>query len=524
MSLAVFVLFFLAYYFFHYTELGDVTLFPNMFISFSFAGHSYSQIVAFGFTLVGALALLYGLQGAKAIEQLVALIAVISTIGIVFANDFITLFLFWELLTISASGLILLNSPQSKHVFSMGMRFLILHLMGGLLVLFGVLQHYALTNSLALVEPEAGLICFMLGFGIKTAFIPIHLWVVWGYPSASLFSSVVLAGLSTKAGVYAIARILPPDSNIVLMGALMAIVGVACALVQNNMRHLLSYHIISQVGYMVAGVGLGLFLSTDGGLLHLVNHMLYKALLFMSAGVVLYSTGTENVKELNSFNQESHHNQVQHKQVWKALPIATIGAVVGALAISGAPLFNGYVSKSLLKEAFYGVEPAGTMLLIASIGTATSFSKFIYLGFLRARTINFRPPTFSMQFSILTVSLLCILLGIRPGLIAGILPHGSSLSVYSSDGVLSALQIVAVGIFVYGLIYKILLKGIPYVDHLSIEKNVILPIAGLFQVVTRYAGDRGGNIERNLNKDQIILASLLVIVLILIFITSILGS
>ncbi len=449
-------------------------------ISLYFDGtHPYSDIAAFGFVLVGAMALLYGLQTAKAGEQAAALCAIASAVGIVYSGNFIALFIFWELLTITTALLILLHRTETA--LHMGKRFLLFHLTGGLVLLLGILQHYAAAGSLDLAHPEAGMVFFVIGIGAKAAFLPIHLWVAWGYPNASFPSSVVLAGLTTKIGIFAIARLIPVEVwqgnlNFIIgfIGASMAIFGFTCALLQKDMRKLLSYHIISQVGYMVAGAGMGVVAANtsyaiDGSLLHMVNHMLYKALLLMCAGAVLYTTGTENLHDL-------HHGDTQNPPIWKSLPVITGGALVGALAISGVPPFNGYVSKYFLKYAVEGVQPMDTMLLIASVGTAISFCKLLYFGYFRAWAKVERKLPASATASIVVVSFLCILLGVNPHLLSNIIPEGTTLDVYNQAGIVGALQLVVIGIMVFVLLSNILERGIKPPAWMSIESLVFVPV------------------------------------------------
>ncbi len=452
--------------------------------------HPYSNIAAFGFVLVGSLAVLYGLHTAKPSEQAVAICAVASAVGIVYAGDFITLFIFWELLTITTALLILLNRSETS--FIMGMRFLLFHLTGGLVLFVGILQHYAAAESLAVQHPEAGMLFFIIGIGCKAAFLPVHLWVAWGYPNASFSSSVVLAGLTTKIGVFAIARIVSPpelletagvwggNANFIIafIGASMAVFGFSCALLQKDMRKLLSYHIISQVGYMVAGAGMGVIAaeasySIDGSLLHMVNHMLYKALLFMCAGAVIYTTGTGNLHELH------HGDREQDSPVWKSLPLVTAGALVGALAISGVPPFNGYISKYLLKYAVEGVQPMDTMLMIASVGTSISFCKLLYFGYFRAWARVKRSLPVSAIVAIVAVAFLCILFGVNPYLLSDLVPLDSVSGqyFYSTGGMIAALQLVVLGIWIFVLTSGILERGIKPPRWLSIESLVFAPAA-----------------------------------------------
>ena len=341
----------------------------------------------------------------------------------------------------------------------MAYRMLFFSLMSGFSLLVGIVLQYNATGTFELMYPEAGLFFFILGIGIKTAFLPLHFWVPWGYPAASFPCSALLAALCTKVGVYAVARVLPPSDFINTMGACMAIFAVIMALLQSDLRRLLSYHIISQVGYMVAAVGLGAAISVDGGLLHLVNHMIYKALLFMSAGALIFAVGTEDLHELHN-PAEKPKTAAGKAALWKAMPIAFIGALVGALAISGTPLFNGYVSKYLIKSAMHGTNPAEWLLMVASVGTALSFSKFVYFGFIKGRGKVQRKLPFSMQAAIVALSASCIITGIWPQLLAPVLPHGTSLEVYSAEGIKTALLLVALGIVVFILSARALEKEI----------------------------------------------------------------
>ncbi len=411
--------------------------------------HPYAKIAAFGFTAVGALALLYGMEVSKNSEKIISFYALAGAVGILYANHFILFYAFWEMLTISAACLILVH--RTPEAIQKGYRFLLFQLSGGLFLFMGILQHYNATGSLEVGLPEAGLPLFVVGIGVKTAFIPLHFWLPWGYPSASFSSSVLLSILTTKVGVYAVARILPPLDFIAFMGALMAVFGICMAILQTDLRRLLSYHIISQVGYMVAGAGLGTYLGVDGGLLHLVNHMLYKALLFMSAGALIYAAGSEDLHKLQGTGEDGGK-----KSPGKVIPLALTAAVAGSLAIAGTPLFNGYVSKYLLKYATEGTGAVEWMLLIASAGTALSFSKFVYFGFVRSRINPARSLPVSLQAAMGVGAAGCLLLGIWPGILAPILPHASSLEVYSAAGISGASIPLIAGILLFLLLKNIL--------------------------------------------------------------------
>ncbi|MBT9172285.1 MAG: Na(+)/H(+) antiporter subunit D [Syntrophomonadaceae bacterium] len=446
-------------------SLGNIGLAP-----LSFAAHPYAGIAVFGFLLVGALALLYGLQVATPAEQAVSLVAVSSAVGIGFAANFITLFLFWEMLTLSVAALVMLRmTPDAVYL---GYRLLIFHLFGGLLLLTGIMQHHAVTGTFALAVPEAGLPFFVLAIAFKAAFLPIHVWLSWGYPTASFPASVVLAGLSTKVGVYAVARFLPSDPAIVLMGGSMAVFGIICALLQKDMRRFLSCSIISSVGYMVAGAGMGSYYGIDGSMAHLLNGMLYMALLFMSAGAVLHTAGTENLHDLTCHDT----GKSPLAPVWKSLPVAAIGALTGALAISGIPPFNGYVSKYLLKKAISDANAAELLLMLASVGTVVSFCKFTYYGFYKGRTARHRDMTVTMKAAVLAAAALCLALGVWPQLISGLLPYSSKLAVYSAPGVIAALQLLGIGVVLFIALKSVLKKTVKASPWLSIESLFFQPL------------------------------------------------
>lgn len=475
MSIYIIGLLYLAFSLLSNPGLGSYTFFSTSLFQLeskltllSFSEHPYSIIAAFGFLFVGAIGLLYGLDVSKAGEQAIALGAIASAVGVAFADNFLTFLFFWELLTLTTSTLIFLR--QTPFAVRMAYRALFFSLVSGFLLTVGILLQFNATGTFELMYPVAGLPFFILGIGIKTAFLLLHFWVPWGYPAASFPCSVLLAALCTKVGVYAVARILPPTPFINTMGACMAIVAVTLALLQSDLRRLLSYHIISQVGYMVAGVGLGATLGVDGGLLHLVNHMIYKALLFMSAGALIFAVGTEDLHELHDPAEKPE--ATGKVAVWKTLPVAFIGAVVGALAISGTPLFNGYVSKYLLKTAMHGTNPAEWMLMVASVGTALSFSKFVYFGFIKGRGKILRKLTGTMQAAILILSASCIVTGIWPRLLAPILPGASSLQVYSAEGVKIAGGLVVLGILIFILLAGTLEKETKFAFPLQFSMKI----------------------------------------------------
>ena len=420
--------------------LGPVN--ESFFFPFMFsAGDLYANLLRFSLALTGSVIILYNSRKKDLLFHIVSVWAISSAIILTLAENLLTFYLFWEMVTISAAGIIFLR--RNSRAYRNGIIFLLTHLVGGLLLLMGIVKQYKEAGSLLLQEPEAGMIFFLVAVGIKTAFVPLHFWLIQGYPSAHWRGTVLLSALSTKVGVYAVARLLEPSLMVAYMGGIMAIFGIIMALLQKKMRPLLSYHIISQVGYMVAGVGLGLSLSVDGGLLHLLNHMLYKALLLMSAGAVIYTCGTEKLSKLGG--------------LLKKAPLISVSALVGSLAISGIPPFNGFISKTMLK---YGTEDErllSILLLAAGVGTVMSFSKFMFFGFIRQRSsdeeqLEFKPLPGSMKFSMTILSGIVILLGIFPQVLMSLTPYGSSTFVYSFSSAGSSLLTGLVGLIIFFII------------------------------------------------------------------------
>lgn len=368
---------------------------------------------------------------------------VLTSLMAVLVADLLALLIFWELMSVAAYFLIVSQADDAGR--AAGRRYLIAHLAGGAALLMAVLLQYDSTGSLW-IGPAAARArpFFALACGIKAALLPLHFWMTDTYPKADLDSAVVLSACTTKVGVYVIARTMhgPP---LVWLGAAMALVGVVAALLQSNARKLLAYHIVSQVGYMVAAIGVGSALGRDAGIFHAVNNIAYKSLLFMVVGAVILRAGTDDLKSLGGLA--------------RSMPVTFACCILASLAISGTPLFNGYASKLLISQALTegGYRAAGWALGLASVGTCMSFTKLIYYTFLRsgreARTPGEVPPP--MLVSMLILGGLCIALGLAPGLATRWLPGVPATFGYLQWGAIAkALGAVAVGIVLFWTLGK----------------------------------------------------------------------
>src|SRR6266540_1531151 len=263
-------------------------------------------------------------------------------------------------MAISSALLVLLRREPSA--VAAGFRYLLVHIFGGLILLAGILLHWSQVGSLAFGDMGAssgGVAWAMIlaAFLLNAAVPPLGAWLPDAYPEATVTGAVFMTAFTTKSAVYVLLRGYAGTELLVWLGAAMAIYGVVYAVLENDARRLLAYHIISQVGYMVCGVGIGTELALNGATAHAFAHILYKAVLFMGAGAVLEVTGRRKLSEMGG--------------LYKTMPVTLVLYMVGAFAISAVPLFSGFVSKSMVVSAAGDSHRTWVylMLVLASSGT-----------------------------------------------------------------------------------------------------------------------------------------------------------
>ncbi|MBW1674699.1 MAG: Na(+)/H(+) antiporter subunit D, partial [Deltaproteobacteria bacterium] len=359
-----------------------------------------SLVVGYIFVIIAFLAMLYSLHIKEDGQHVAAFLYVGSSLGVVFAGDYFSLFAFWEIMAVASVFLIWYQ--KDKESLNAGFRYILMHLFGGCCLLVGIIIYIVSKGSIDVNRLEPGLAYWLvlLGFGLNTGFIPIHTWLPDAYPEGTVTGSVFLSVFTTKTGVYVLARCFAGVDFVAYMGGSMAVFGVLFALLQNDARKLLSYHIISQVGYMVAGVGVGTALSVNGGIAHVFNHILYKALLFMCMGSVIYMTGKRKLTEMGGLA--------------RFMPITCIACIIAALSISGAPGFNGFVSKGMIISSAAEVHKPilELMLILASVGTFLSFLKLCYYCFFAENTeIKSKEAPLNMQLAMGLTAVSCVLIG-----------------------------------------------------------------------------------------------------------------
>jgi|FaiFalDrversion3_1042247.scaffolds.fasta_scaffold03426_1 multicomponent Na+:H+ antiporter subunit D len=385
------------------------------------------------FTLFAFLAGVYALHLRDTGQQVAALLYAGSALGVVFAGDLFTLLVFWEGMALSSVWLIWARGTRRAR--EAGTRYLFVHLTGGALLLGGVLLHYGERGSLAF-EPFSGgvgAVLVLLAFAINAAIPPLHAWLPDAYPEGTVTGSVFLSAFTTKAAVYTLARGFPGWEVLLWAGAAMAIYGVVYVMVEDDIRRVLSFHIVSQVGYMVAGVGLGGEWGVNGGTGHAFTNILYKGLLFMATGAVLHATGWSSMSRLGG--------------LWRALRTPLLLYLVGALAISGVPPFSGFVSKTLLLHAAEKAHQGLVVLLLNLAAVGTFLSLTLKLPFLtwfgpRGSAGPLRPIPWNMTAAMALTALLNIVLGVYPPLLYALLPHPIAFQPYTAAKVTDTLLLL----------------------------------------------------------------------------------
>lgn len=406
--------------------------------------------ILFGYIyhLITFLALLYSLHVKETAQHMAALIYAGAALGVVFAGDLITLFIYWEIMAFSAFYLVW--AARTKESYGAGLRYLLVHIFGGLCLLFGIVMHYFETGSI-----EFGFIglkgvsswLIFIGFGLNCAFPGLHAWLPDAYPRTTPTGGVFMWTFTTKTAVYVLARAFPGTELLVWIGTIMTVFPIFFAVIENDLRRVLSYSLINQLGFMVTGIGIGTQLSLNGTFSHAFCHILYKALLVMSMGAVLHRTGKINATDLGG--------------LYKYMPLTTIFCIVGAASISGVPFTSGFVSKSMIVSATGegGMIIIWIALLFASAGVFHhSGIKIPFFAFF-SHDSGLKPkeaPT-HMLIAMGITAFLCIGIGVLPSLLYSILPYPVDYEPYTAAHVIDQTQLLAFSALAFTLL---MLSGI----------------------------------------------------------------
>ena len=438
-------------------------------LQYQLLGHTLTPVRAdrlsllFGylFHLGAFIAIVYSLHLKKGdgatLQHTSAVVYAGSALGAVFAGDFITLFVFWELLAISS--VFLIWTRRTPRAVSAGMRYLLVHVVSGVTLLAGAMAHAHNTGSLEFghmgLEGLAAWLVF-LAVGVKAAFPLAHSWLIDSYPEGTPTGTVFLSAFTTKVAVYALARSFAGEDVLIYIGAVMACFPIFYAVIENDLRRTLGYSMINQIGFMVCGIGVGSALAINGAVAHAFNDVLFKGLLFMAMGAVMYMTGKTKASELGG--------------LYKTMPWTAALCIVGALSISAVPLFNAFVSKSmimsaLLEEHHNWIWP---VMLFASAGVVEHAGiKIPYFAFFAHDSgIRTREPPRNMLVAMGIGAAMCLLIGIRPGLLYELLPFSVDYHPYDWTHILTQLQLLcfAIGAVAAFHLWKIYPAEIPSVN------------------------------------------------------------
>lgn len=400
-----------------------------------------SKLFGYVFTLAAFYTSIYNIRSKKDGEHPAAFAYASGALGVVFAGDLVTLFFFWELLAFSAVFLIFMG--ERKESIRAGFRYILVHTTAGLCLLAGVYFYYQAESTLIMkdglgvflgaFQGTPGYYLILLGFMINGAVPPLHAWLTDAYPESTIGGGVYLSALTTKTAVAVLARGFAGEPLLLYLGAIMTLYGVVFAVLENDIRRLLSYHIVSQVGYMVAGIGIGTTLAINGALSHAFTHIIYKGLLFMGAGAVMYSTGRSKLTELGG--------------VYKYMPATFFLYMIGGFAISSFPLTSGFVSKSITIAAA-GEEHLSIIWMLLSLSAVGTFLhtglKLPYFTFFYKKYdekgVKPLPVPFNMKLAMGIAAFFCIGIGIYPQPLYNILPYGMDFQPYTISHVLWSWQ------------------------------------------------------------------------------------
>lgn len=398
-----------------------------------------SYVFCMIFALMACIGGIYSCHNDSRIEAFASMAYAGCALGVTLAKDWMTFIAFWEGLAVTSLFLIWCHhTPASRRA---GYRYLMVHMLGGNLLLYGIFLEVGAGNGLVMnLATGAHNLPFwaiLIGIAVNAAIPPVNAWLVDAYPEGTITGSVFLSSFTTKVAVYALIRIFAGTDFLMAAGCFMALYGALYAIMENDMRRLLGYHIISQVGFMVAGVGVGTAMALNGAAAHAFSHILYKSLLFMCAGAIIYATGIRKINQLSGMA--------------KRMPFVALCFFVAAFSISGVPLFNGFISKTITiaAAAEAGYDWVYTLLELASVGTFLSITlKMGYFIFLRKEekdiVMKHKLPK-NMYVAMGLGACLCFLYGVYPDLLYRFLPFGTvTYEPFTAAHLLSYVEILVV--------------------------------------------------------------------------------
>jgi multicomponent Na+:H+ antiporter subunit D len=420
-----------------------------------------SKVFGYVFTLNSVIAFVYGYHLKDGRQQLATLFYIGASLGAVFAGDLITLYIFWEVMAVASTFLIL--ARQTPQAYAAGFRYILIHLFGGLVLLLGIIMFIKGTGTtgFSAISPDApGSWLMLIGVLINASAFPLGSWLPDSYPEATVTGGVILSAYTTKTAVYVLLRGFPGWEILIAVGCFMAIYGVVYALMENDIRRILAYSITNQVGFMLIGAGIGTAVSINGAAAHAFCHIIYKSLLWMSAGAVLAMTGKSKCTDLEGIR--------------RFMPWTFALGLIGALSILGFPGTNGFASKTLILNAVAHEHMSWVLIILeaAVIGEVAAMGIFLLSGIKFptplgkvGKSVITDPPK-HMLLAMGTMAVLCIGLGTMPEILYSILPFDTEgFTPYKLGKVVGQFQLLTFSALVFFLMLPLLKRT----DTMSLE-------------------------------------------------------
>ena len=392
-----------------------------------------SRLFATIFLLMAAVGGLFALRQTSKLEVSAAFLYAGSAVGVTLAGDLVTVFLFWEFMAVGST--LVLWSAGTPTAFAASKRYVAVHLAGGVILFAGVAGQIAATGDASFHAMKADSIStwlILIGFLINAGAPPLSAWLPDAYPEASWSGTVFLSAFTTKTAVYVLLRGFPGTEILIWVGIFMIFYGIGYALLENDMRRILAYSIVNQVGFMITGIGIGTEMALNGAAAHAFSHIIYKALLLMSAGAVLAATNRRKCSELGG--------------LFHSMPITTICGTIGALAISSFPFTSGFISKSMVTQAAIDGHLQAVWLFLAAASAGVFLHagiKFPWFVFFQ-KDSGLRPadPPASLRWAMIVFAFLCIALGVYPDPLYAMLPYTVNYVPYTAAHVITQLQLL----------------------------------------------------------------------------------
>ena len=418
------------------------------------------RLFATVFAILSFVGNLFALRHARTLEFSAGLFYAGSAIGVVLSTNFMSLLIFWELMVLGST--LIIFAAGTPAATAAGIRYFIIHALSGVLLLTGVVGLFVNTGDLtlrALTTDTVYAWLILASFLINAGAPPLSAWISDAYPEASASGTVYLSAFTTKAAVFTLLVVFAGEFILIPLGVYMIFYGIIYALMENDMRRILTYSIVNQVGFMVVGIGIGTALALNGAALHAFTHIIYKALLMMSAGSVLVMTGRRHCTELGG--------------LYRSMRLTTICAIIGALSISAFPLTSGFISKPMVTQSALDIHWLWLWLLLyaASAGVFLHAGiKFPWFVFFQ-KDSGLRPtdPAITMQIAMVLLAAFCVLIGIFPQLLYSISPWQLDYVPYTQEHVVETLQLLLFS----GVAFFVMLPWLKRTQTISLDTDWI---------------------------------------------------